>query len=94
MKTTNLKLAIVLLLALFGGLVWQSKPAQANQGGPPAGLTGAPGESDCLSSGCHTGNDINSTLGTLTITRLPASYRADQEFNLTVTLAQTNRVRF
>ncbi len=94
MKTTNLKLAIVFLLALFGGLAWQSKSAQANQGGPPAGLTGAPGESDCLSSGCHTGNDINSTLGTLTITGLPASYRPDQEFNLTLTLSQPNRARF
>lgn len=94
MKTTNLKLGVVFLLALFGVLVWQNKSAQANQGGPPAGLTGAPGESDCLSSGCHTGNDINSNLGMLTFTGVPASYRPDQEINFTLTLSQPNRPRF
>ena len=94
MKTTNLKLAILVLLALFAGYVWSGKPAQANQGGPPAGLTGAPGESDCLSSGCHTGNDINSLNGSLTINGLPGTYRPNQEFNLTVTLSQPNRARF
>jgi uncharacterized protein (TIGR03437 family) len=94
MKTTNLKLAILVLLALFAGFVWSGNNAQANQGGPPAGLTGAPGESDCLSSGCHTGNDINSLNGSLTINGLPGTYRPNQEFNLTVTLSQPNRARF
>ena len=94
MKTTNLKLAILVLLALCAGFVWSGNNAQANQGGPPAGLTGAPGESDCLSSGCHTGNDINSLNGSLTINGLPGTYRPNQEFNLTVTLSQPNRARF
>ncbi len=94
MKTRTLKLTIAFLLALLGGLAWQNKPAQANQSGPPPGLTGAPGESDCSSSGCHTGNDLNSNLGMLTITGAPVSYRPDQEINLTLTLNHPNRARF
>ncbi|MEK7830380.1 MAG: choice-of-anchor V domain-containing protein, partial [Acidobacteriota bacterium] len=73
---------------------WQGRQVRANQGGPPPGLTGAPGESDCASSGCHTGNDINSNLGALIISGLPAAYRPDQEINLTVTLSQPNRARY
>lgn len=95
MNATRLKLStIVILSGLFFCFGWQGRQAQANQGGPPAGLTGAPGESDCLSSGCHTGNDINSSLGTLTISGLPAAYRPDQEITLTVRLSQPNRLRF
>lgn len=94
MKTRTLKLTIAFLLALLGGLVWQNKLTLANQSGPPPGLTGAPGESDCSSSGCHTGNDLNSNLGMLSFTGVPASYRPDQEINFTLTLSQPNRARF
>ncbi|MBP6821461.1 MAG: hypothetical protein KA368_07955 [Acidobacteria bacterium] len=95
MKISCLKIVpIVILVGLFLGYGWQGRQVRANQGGPPPGLTGAPGESDCSSSGCHTGNDINSNLGTLAIGGLPAAYRPDQEINLTVTLSQPNRARF
>ncbi|MFN0110606.1 MAG: choice-of-anchor V domain-containing protein [Blastocatellia bacterium] len=95
MNVTRLKLStIVILSGLFFCFGWQGRQAQANQGGPPAGLTGAPGESDCLSSGCHTGNDVNSSLGTLTISGLPTAYRPDQEISFTLRLSQPNRLRF
>ena len=95
MNITHLKLGfITILLLLFLWSGWQGRQVRASQSGPAPGLTGAPGESDCSSSGCHTGSDINSSLGTLTISGLPAVYRPDQEINLTVTLSQPNRQRF
>lgn len=95
MNSRLLKLTIIVaLFASFAMWLASGEKALANQSGPPPGLTGAPGESDCLSSGCHTGNDVNSLSGSLTINGLPATYRPDQEFNLTVTLSQPNRARF
>jgi uncharacterized protein (TIGR03437 family) len=52
-------------------------------------LTGAPGEGTC--SGCHSGGPAG---GTLQITGLPANYTPDQEYTLTVTIAQQGRPRF
>lgn len=95
MNIAALKLtSILILFGLFLCYGWQGRQVRASQSGPAPGLTGAPGESDCASSGCHTGNDLNSNLGTLTINGVPAVYRPDQEINLTVTLSQTGRSRF
>ncbi len=95
MKIAAFKLLSILLLSgLFLGYGWQGRQVRASQSGPAPGLTGAPGESDCASSGCHTGNDLNSNLGTLTISGLPTVYRPDQEISLTVTLSQSGRSRF
>ena len=71
---------------VFGVL---EKKVKANRDGPDPSLTGAPGESTC--SGCHSGGP---TGGSLQITGLPANYTPDQEYTLTVTLAQANRLRF
>src|SRR5690348_12649601 len=90
-----LKLAITITwFALFAAFSWRSGRVQAYQSGPPTELTGAPGESDCASSGCHTGAAVNSGAGVLAISGLPALYRPDQEIDLTVTLSQANRARF
>ena len=86
--------SIIILSGLFLCYGWQGRQVRASQSGPAPGLTGAPGESDCASSGCHTGNDLNSNLGSLTISGLPTMYRPDQEINLTVTLSQPGRSRF
>lgn len=95
MAITFLKISFLLILTIFFlSYGWQGKQVRASQSGPAPGLTGAPGESDCSSSGCHTGNDINSALGMLTISGLPAVYRPDQEINLTVRLSQPSRQRF
>lgn len=95
MAISFLKLSFLLILTVFFlGYGWRGKQVRASQSGPAPGLTGAPGESDCSSSGCHTGNDINSSLGTLTINDLPSVYRPDQEINFTIRLSQPNRQRF
>ncbi len=52
---------------------------------PPAGNTGAPGESLC--SGCHTGN--NPLDGTITISGLPAEIVVNTSYDVTVTLTKT-----
>src|SRR5690606_27597771 len=52
---------------------------------PPAGHTGAPGESLC--SDCHTGN--NPLDGTITISGLPAEIMVNTSYNITVTLTKT-----
>jgi len=95
MKTNCFKLTIlVALFVLFVVAGWRDWRVQAYQSGPPTQLTGAPGEFDCSSSGCHTGGGVNSGSGTLAVTGLPAAYRPNQEIDLTVTLSQTNRARF
>jgi uncharacterized protein (TIGR03437 family) len=88
-----LKLAITILwFVLFAVVGWRS--GRAYQSGPPTELTGAPGESDCASSGCHTGAGVNTGVGVISITGLPTLYRPDQEIAVTVTLSQPNRARF
>jgi uncharacterized protein (TIGR03437 family) len=93
-QSNRLKFTIVTLFILSATFGWQNRQALASQSGPAAQLTGAPGEFDCSSSGCHTGGGINSGSGMLEITGLPAAYRPNQEIDLTVTLSQTNRARF
>lgn len=93
MPTKKLKLSL-LFIWLIAFLGWQIRPAQAHQGGPATQLTGAPGEQTCGTAGCHVGNDPNGATGALQLSGLPASYRPNQEIDLTLTLTQTNRARF
>lgn len=51
-----LKRISLLLVVLFAGLI-AVEQAYTNSGGPPAGHTGAPGESTCIS--CHGGSSLN-----------------------------------
>jgi hypothetical protein len=51
-----LKRLSLLLIVLFAGLI-AVEQAYTNAGGPPAGHTGAPGESTCIS--CHGGSSLN-----------------------------------
>lgn len=53
-----------------------------NPNNPPAGRTGAPGETTCQASGCH--SDGNFT-GTLELSGLPDTVVANQSYTLTMT---------
>ena len=67
----------------------------AFSGGPPNGLTGAPGETTCAVSGCHGNSQTNVGGGMFTITGLPAAgYAPNQDVDLTLRLSQTNRGAF
>ncbi len=91
----SLKLTIAItLFVLFAIFGWQGGRVQAYRSGPPTELTGAPGEQDCSSSGCHTGTGVNASTGILALPGLPAAYRPNQEIDLTVILTQANRPRF
>lgn len=95
MEKNSVKLAIITLsLVLFALFGWQGVRVRANQSGPPPQLTGAPGELDCATSGCHNGGGANTNNGTLAITGLPTIYRPSQDIDFTVTLTQANRARF
>ena len=85
-KLSLLTGAFVAAVVFFG---LSEKKVTAFSGGLEPSLTGAPGEGTC--SGCHTGGAPG---GTLQITGLPANYTADQEYTLTVTIAQQGRPRF
>ncbi|MBI3426813.1 MAG: hypothetical protein HY011_28115 [Acidobacteria bacterium] len=88
-----LKFSIIggfLALALCFGVT--GRKVKANQSGPPAQRTGAPGEQTCALSGCHTSFALNSGSGVLTLTGLPSGgYTEGQQISLTVTLSQPNR---
>lgn len=53
-----------------------------NPNNPPTGRTGAPGETTCGASGCHTGGSFT---GTVTVTGLPDTVAPDQTYMLTLT---------
>jgi uncharacterized protein (TIGR03437 family) len=87
------RFAKILLAGVFAAAFvffgMSGKKVTAFSGGPEPSLTGAPGEGTC--TGCHAGGPSG---GTLQITGLPANYMADQEYTLTVTIAQQGRPRF
>jgi uncharacterized protein (TIGR03437 family) len=85
---------IVLFCAVFIVFGLNGSRVNANQTGPPTGRTGAPGELTCATSDCHNSFALNSGPGTLSITGLPSTYTPNQEITITVTLNQSNRVRY
>jgi Secretion system C-terminal sorting domain len=58
-----------------------------NPDNPPIGSTGAPGESTCISSGCHT---QGTPTGTITVTGLPDKIAPNTSYTITVKNASTN----
>lgn len=69
----------------FAGLsvVWLSLTS-LDPSNPPTGKTGAPGESTCAQSGCHTGGNYT---GTVTLNGLPDTVVASQAYTITLTNA-------
>jgi Secretion system C-terminal sorting domain len=53
-----------------------------NPNNPPVGRTGAPGETTCQASGCHSGGAF---IGTVEITGLPDTVVANQAYSITLT---------
>ncbi len=84
-----LVLCVAILTAVFG--FWGHEVGAFIEG-PPASLTGAPGEQTCLV--CHASFELGSGPGTLTINGLPANYTPNQEAQVTVRLRQEDRVYY
>ena len=61
--------------------------------GPPGEKTGAPGEGTCANAGCHTGNPLNATGGSLMLT-VPENYTPGQEYDIVVELARAGQKRW
>ncbi|MDX2029923.1 MAG: choice-of-anchor V domain-containing protein [Blastocatellia bacterium] len=89
MRKRNYKLIVV---AIFLAVGLRGSRVSAFVGGPPNGVTGAPGEATCAVSGCHGNNEVNVGSGVFAITGLPAAgYAPNQEVDLTLTLTQASR---
>lgn len=63
--------------------------ARRDPNNPPTGNTGAPGETTCAKSGCHTGGNYS---GTVTLTGIPDTVVPNQTYSITLTNA-SNAVR-
>lgn len=89
-KAVYLKLAatgFVALTALVGFLgVFKTERVGASVIGPTAGVSGAPGESNCTV--CHTGEPADPT--GMTITGLPTNYLPNRQYSVTITLNHFN----
>ncbi|MCB9354921.1 MAG: choice-of-anchor V domain-containing protein [Saprospiraceae bacterium] len=76
-----------LLLLLTAWQILSSSMRDPNN--PPTGRTGAPGETTCGASGCHTGGNYS---GEVTISGVPDTIVAGQTYTITLTHA-SNAVR-
>jgi hypothetical protein len=65
--------------------------ALAYSGGPPNGLSGAPGEGTCIQ--CHSGNGLNSGDGFFNIDG-PMQFQAGETYTITVTLQDPGQQRW
>lgn len=77
-------------LTLFSILLCWATLVYAFSSSPPPANTGAPGEGSC--SNCHRG--ANNPPGSVRITGLPQSYETGRQYNLTVTVAETGKMRW
>jgi hypothetical protein len=80
----KLKLLTWLTLPLFAILLF-STSFKIDPNNPPTGRTGAPGETTCQASGCHTGGSFN---GVVEISGVPDTVIANQTYS--ITLANTS----
>ena len=61
--------------------------------GPPDEKTGAPNENTCAQAGCHTGNDLNVSEGSLVLT-IPETYIPSEVYTIVVNLARAGQSRW
>ena len=61
--------------------------------GPPDERTGAPNESTCAATGCHVGNDLNVSGGSLMLT-IPETYVPNEVYTIVVNLARTGQSKW
>jgi hypothetical protein len=82
------------LLSLFIGLVWTGY-LFAYVTGPDPAMNGIFGpQQTCAVSGCHTGNPVNASGGSVTVTGLPAQWTPGQYYALTVTIQRPGQRLF
>ncbi len=82
----------LLLTLAFVVLMLCAETAFTNRSAPPAGRTGAPGETTCNTSGCHMGSSVVTNSSFLAVTSIPSSlftdgYTPGQTYNLVVNLS-------
>src|SRR6267142_1385429 len=80
------------LFTLFLGLGWTGFLFAFSMG-PEPGVNGISGPT-CAQAGCHSGNPVNATGGTLTLNGLPSAWTPGQTYPLTVTIAKPGQIRF
>ena len=61
--------------------------------GPPDEKTGAPNESTCAQVGCHTGNELNASGGSLMLT-IPETYIPNEVYTIVVNLSRAGQSRW
>ena len=61
--------------------------------GPPDERTGAPNETTCAMAGCHAGNELNATGGSLMLT-IPETYMPNEVYTIIVDLARAGQSRW
>lgn len=74
---------LLISLAVFCAAAMLTSMTKINPNNPPLGNTGAPGETTCQKSGCHSGGNFN---GTAALSGLPDSVEAGVAYSLTLTL--------
>jgi hypothetical protein len=87
MKKTFICLAAA---ALVVGLNFRASTSSSQ---PPAGYTGAPGESTCATSGCHSGN-LNTGPGSVTLINPPANYIPGQIYPIQIQVDDATKSKF
>lgn len=80
----------VVLVLLF---VASTDSVSAFSFGPPEEKTGAPNEGTCADAGCHTGNDLNATGGSLMLI-IPETYEPGEVYKIVVDLSRTGQSRW
>ncbi len=96
-KLFRIKLFVIgfaFILAIFGFLSFSPdyEKVRASASGPTASHTNAPGESNCTS--CHGDFPINSGIGSVQISGIPANYLPNQQIPITITVNEENAVIF
>src|SRR6476661_10686962 len=80
LKLSAIAAAAVMFAAVQSSVSPEYQKVSASASGPSASYTGAPGEANCTA--CHTSFPVNSGTGGITITGLPANYKAGQQIPL------------
>src|SRR5215218_1395191 len=90
LKLSAIAAAAILFVAVQSHVSPEYQKVSASASGPSASYTNAPGESNCTA--CHTSFPVNSGTGGVTITGLPANYKAGQQIPLTIKVSQADAV--
>ena len=90
MNLKNMLPVCGVLLLLF---VVSTGSVFAFSAGPPDEKTGAPNENTCTQAGCHTGNDLNVSGGSLMLT-IPETYIPSEVYTIVVNLSRAGQSRW